>query len=62
MELRKEIEPDFDTAEKRYPEVLQLILAYTDYCDEYGDEDHSAYKKLENRLHEITGKLWNKRI
>ncbi|PQA93232.1 hypothetical protein B0A69_13900 [Chryseobacterium shigense] len=56
MELRKDIEPDFDTAEKRYPEVLQLILAYTDYCDEQGDEDQSAYQKLEDKLHEMTGK------
>ncbi|WP_300690727.1 hypothetical protein [Chryseobacterium sp.] len=37
MELRKEIEPDYDTAEKRYPEILKLILQYTDYCDENGD-------------------------
>lgn len=56
MELRKDIEPDFDTAEKWYPEVLQLILAYTDYCDEQGDENQSAYQKLEDKLHEMTGK------
>jgi hypothetical protein len=56
MELRKEIEPDFDTAEKLYPQVLTLILAYTDYCDENGDEDNSEYKRLENRLQEMTGK------
>lgn len=56
MELRKEIEPDFETVEKLYPEVLKLILAYTDYCDENGDEDNSEYKKLENKLHAMTGK------
>lgn len=56
MELRKEIEPDFETAEKLYQEVLKLILAYTDYCDETGDEDNSEYEKLENTLHEMTGK------
>lgn len=56
MELRKEIEPDYDTAEKRYTEILKMILEYTDYCDENGDEDYTEYKKLENRLHEITGK------
>lgn len=55
MELRKEIEPDIETAEKLYPEVLKLILAYTDYCDENGDEDNSEYQKLENKLHGITG-------
>lgn len=56
MELRKEIEPDFIIAEKMYPQVLQLIVAYTEYCDENGDEDHTAYKKLEVTLHEITDK------
>lgn len=56
MKLRDEIEPDFETAEKRYPEVLQLILEYTDWCDEHGDEDAVEYKKLEDELHKITGK------
>ncbi|MDR2235044.1 MAG: hypothetical protein LBE92_02885 [Chryseobacterium sp.] len=56
MELRKEIEPDFETAEQRYPEVLRLILEYTDYCDEHGDEDMKAYQKLEETLHAMTGK------
>ncbi|WP_316807395.1 hypothetical protein [Pedobacter agri] len=56
MKLRKEIEPDFETAEKNYPEVLKLILAYTDFIDENGDEDSIEYKKLENTLHEMTGK------
>ena len=54
--LKKEIEPDFKTAEKLYPEVLKLILKYADYCDENGDEDKSEYQKLENKLNEITGK------
>ncbi|MGN7863881.1 hypothetical protein [Chryseobacterium sp. 22458] len=56
MKLRDEIEPDFETAEKRYPEVLKLILDYTEWCDEHGDEDSVEYKKLEDRLHSITGK------
>ncbi|MGU3375739.1 hypothetical protein [Chryseobacterium sp. M5A1_1a] len=56
MELRHEIEPDLETAEKIYPEVLRLILEYTDQCDEEGDEDNSKYKLLENKLHEMTGK------
>ncbi|MDF2516056.1 MAG: hypothetical protein K0R59_1352 [Sphingobacterium sp.] len=56
MELRKEIEPDFKSAEKHYPEVLKLILAYSDYCEENGDEDSTEYQKLENTLHEMTGK------
>ncbi|WP_343680852.1 hypothetical protein [Chryseobacterium arthrosphaerae] len=56
MKLRAEIEADFETAEKRYPEVLKLILDYTDCCDAHGDEDSVEYKKLEERLHTITGK------
>lgn len=56
MKLRSVIEPDFETAEKRYPEVLKLILEYTDYCDEHGDEDSVEYKKLEDKLQTITGK------
>ena len=56
MNIRKELEPDFETAEKLYPEVLKLILEYADFCDENGDEDNSEYEKLENKLHLITGK------
>lgn len=56
MQLRKEIEPQIEIAEQRYPKVLKLILEYTDYCDENGDEDNSEYEKLENKLNKITGK------
>ena len=56
MELRKEIEPDFETAEKLYPKIVKLILEYTDYCDENGDEENIEYKKLEEKLHKMTGK------
>jgi len=56
MELRQEIEPDFETAEKIYPEVLKLILTYTDYSDENGDDDNAEYQRLENTLHKMTGK------
>ena len=55
-ELRKEIEPRLDIAEQRYPEVLKLIMDYTDYCDENGDEENIEYEKLEERLHRLTGK------
>ncbi|GHU21049.1 hypothetical protein FACS189475_10250 [Betaproteobacteria bacterium] len=54
--MRKELEPDWETAEKLYPEIVELIEKYTGYCDENGDEDNVEYKKLENKLHEITGK------
>ena len=54
--LRKEIEPQLEIAESRYQEILDSIMAYTDYCDEEGDEDDAAYKKLEEKLHLQTGK------
>lgn len=56
MQLRNVLEPDLKTAEERYPEVLNAILVYTDFCDEHGDEDLSEYKKLEHKLHLLTGK------
>ncbi|MDR0227571.1 MAG: hypothetical protein LBI72_00670 [Flavobacteriaceae bacterium] len=56
MELRKEIVPKMDIAEARYPEILQMLLDYTDYCDEYGDENLIEYKKMEEKLHQLTGK------
>ncbi len=46
MQLRKEIEPDFETVEKRYPIALKAIMSYTAYCDENGDEDLVEYNKL----------------
>lgn len=43
MQLRKEIEPDFETVERHYPIVLRAIMRYTEYCDENGDEDLVEY-------------------
>jgi hypothetical protein len=60
VNLRKEIEPQFDIAEQYYLEVLKLILEYTDYCDKNDDEDNIEYKKLEQKLHELTGKDMSK--
>jgi hypothetical protein len=60
VKLRKEIQPQFDVAEDRYPEVLKLILDYTEYCDKNGDEAHIKYKKLEAKLHLMTGKDMSK--
>lgn len=56
MRLRKEIEPDFETVEKRYPMALKAIMSYTAYCDENGDEDLVEYNKLADSLHQLTGK------
>lgn len=56
MQLRKEIEPDFETVEKRYPIALKAIMSYTAYCDENGDEDLVEYNNLDDYLHQLTGK------
>lgn len=56
MQLRKEIEPDFETVEKRYSIALKAIMSYTAYCDENGDEDLVEYNKLADYLHQLTGK------
>ena len=54
--MRKELEPKMETAKKLYPKIIKLIEKYTEYCNENGDEENIEYKKLENKLHEITGK------
>lgn len=56
MQLRKEIEPDFETVEKRYPIALKAIMSYTAYCDENGDEDLVEYNNLADYLLQLTGK------
>ncbi|RQO75198.1 hypothetical protein DBR43_07475 [Pedobacter sp. KBW06] len=56
MELRTELEPQLEIAEKRYPEILNLILEYTDFVDENGDEEGDEYKKLVHKLDLLTGK------
>ncbi|RAJ33077.1 hypothetical protein [Pedobacter cryoconitis] len=56
MELRKQIEPQMDIAEKRYPQILKLVLDYADFCNENGDENNSEYKNLEASLHQLTAK------
>lgn len=56
MSLRSEIAPQMKVAEERYPIVLKAVLGYTDFCDEYGDEDFIEYKRVEDELHQLTGK------
>lgn len=56
MELRTELEPQLDLAEKCYPEVLNLILEYTKFIDETGDENGEEYKNLAHKLHLLTNK------
>jgi hypothetical protein len=56
MKLRREIEPQLERAEKLYPEILKLVMNYATFCDEHGDEENREYKRLENKLHALTGK------
>lgn len=56
MSLRSEIAPQMKVAEERYPIVLKAVSGYTDFCDEYGDEDFIEYKRVEGELHQLTGK------
>jgi len=41
-------------------ECVEQILAYTDFCDENGDEDGEEYRKVEKRLAQISGKDMSK--
>jgi hypothetical protein len=54
--MRKDLEPQMETAKKLYIKIVKLIKKYTEYCDESGDGENIEYEKLENRLHGITGK------
>lgn len=56
MQLRAELEPQFDVAEKLYPEIYAAIMEYTAFYDENGDEGNAAYKQLEAKLKNLTGK------
>lgn len=56
MNLRPEIEPNLDIAEKHYPEILNQILKYTEFVDKNGDENNIEYKNLETRLNKLTNK------
>lgn len=50
------LEPDFITAEKRYPIILNLIKQYENFVDEFGDEYNEEYQGLEEKLKAITQK------
>ena len=54
--MRNEFEPDMAVAKKLYPQIKELLEKYTEYVDENGDEENIEYKKVEKKLHEITGK------
>ena len=58
--LRKELRPDFATAEKLYPLVLKRLKSYEkfyDYCYAFSEEElDKEYKAMEQYLSELTGK------
>ena len=56
MTPQQEMEPQMALAEQRYPAILASILAYTQYCDDHGDEDNAEYRKVAEQLHALTGK------
>lgn len=56
MELRKEIEPKLEIAEKRFPEILNLIMEFSEFLDENGDEDGEEYQNVSRKLHLLTNK------
>ena len=58
MQLRKDLEPDFETAEKRYPAVLKILRDYETLCEEHGDSDGGfiKYTILDEKLEALTGK------
>ncbi|NQX39955.1 hypothetical protein SAMN05421820_106357 [Pedobacter steynii] len=60
MELRIELAPQLEIAEQRYPEILNLILEYTKFIDENGDEDGKEYENLIHKLHLLTNKELSK--
>jgi len=58
--LRKELRPDFTTAEKLYPLVLKRLKSYEkfyDSCYAFSEEElDKEYKTMEQYLSELTGK------
>ena len=56
MRLRTELEPQFNVAEKLYPEIYAAIMEYTAFYDDNGDEGNATYKQLEAKFKKLTGK------
>ena len=56
MELRKNLEPDWEIAERLYPKVVALMEEYLRYCEANGDGDFVESKKLGSKLCDVTGR------
>jgi len=59
--MRKELEPDFETAKRLYPKILEIIEEYADYfCFPSDDRRNSTqFKELKNNLYEIIGEKFS---
>lgn len=56
MELRSVIEPKIEVAEELYSKILDLILKYTEFLDNNGDENNIEYQKVAKQLNLLTNK------
>ena len=59
--LRKDLRPDFATAEKLYPLVLKRLRDYEAFCDAQNEDTpeevfDKEYKAMEQYLSELTSK------
>ncbi|GIJ96770.1 hypothetical protein CAPN001_13390 [Capnocytophaga stomatis] len=59
--LRKELQPDWATAEKLYPLILKRLQEYENFWDAQPEDTpeevfDKEYKAMENYLSELTGK------
>ena len=59
--IRKELRPDFATAEKLYPLVLKRLQAYENFVDAQAEDTpeevfDKEYKAMEQELGQLTGK------
>lgn len=61
MKLPFNIEPQIERAKLVYPKVLQLILAFTDFCDNAEDEETilQQQNKVEQLIQNLTEKESN---
>lgn len=50
------LHPNFELAERLYPEVLKELQQYEDFVDTYGDEEGVVYKEMKERLSKLTNK------
>jgi hypothetical protein len=57
--MRKELEPNMETAKKLYRQIKELIEKYTEYCDENGDEENIEYKNWKINYMKLPEKIFH---